>query len=164
MARARRLISRGTPTPAVLILVALLAQAPAAPGPDSHLQRIREAVAETPAITVPPHPDESGRPVFRVKIEAWRFAGHPWDRDATSVPDYVRPSMPLAHYEFLQMVTPEAFRASTLYPGMIGVGFDPVIVKNAFKAARRAVAERNAREEVRRDFEAYLQARAVADR
>jgi hypothetical protein len=69
--------------------------------------------------------------------------------------------MPLAHYEFLQMVTPQAFRASTLYPG---IGFDPVIVKNAFKAVRRAAAERSAREEVRRDFEAYLQARAAADR
>jgi hypothetical protein len=147
--------------PPVLILVALLAQAPGAPGPDPQLERIREAVAETPAISVPAHPDETGRPVFRVKIEAWRFTGHPWDQDATSVPDYVRPSMPLAHYEFLQMVTPQAFRASTLYPG---IGFDPVIVKNAFKAVRRAAAERSAREEVRRDFEAYLQARAAADR
>jgi hypothetical protein len=72
--------------------------------------------------------------------------------------------MPLAHYEFLQMVTPEAFRAGALYGPMVGVGFDPVIVKNAFNAMRRAIAERNARAEVRRDFEAYLRSRESASR
>src|SRR3954462_13135035 len=107
---------------AFLLLAVLLAQAPGAQGQDlSGLDRIREAVAGRPAITIPAHPDDTGKPVFRVKIEAWRFTGHPWDQDATSVPDYVRPTMPLAHYEFLQMVTPEAFRASTLYNPMLGV-------------------------------------------
>jgi hypothetical protein len=43
---------------------------------------------------------------------------------------------------------------------MLSVTFDPVIFKNAFTAARRAIAERHAREEVRRDFAAYLQSRA----
>jgi hypothetical protein len=145
--------------PPVLILVALLAQAPAAPGTDPQLERIREAVAETPAITVPAHPSETGRPVFRVRIQAWRFTGHPWDQDATSVPDYVRPSMPLAHYEFLQMVTPEAFRASTLYPGM-----NMLPLLQALFRPDHDAAEARARAEVRRDFEAYLQARAAATR
>jgi|SRR5215471_15604454 len=147
---------------ALLLLAGLLAQAPAAQTPDApRLDRIRDAVAEAPAITIPPRPDETDRAVFRVKIQAWAFTGHPWDQDAKSVPDYVRPSMPLAHYEFLQMVTPEAFRASTLYPGF---GFDPIVFKNLFTELRRAAAERSAREEVRRDFEAYLQARAAASR
>lgn len=151
--------------PAVLILAALLAQAPAAArAQDPQLDRIREAVAETPAITIPAHPDDTGKPVFRVRIQAWTFTGHPWDQDATVIPDYVRPTMPLYHYEFLQMVTPEAFRASTLYHPMLGVSFDPVVIKNFFTNWHHAVVERNAREEVRRDFDAYLQARAATDR
>jgi hypothetical protein len=147
-------------------IVLLLAQSPAVPAAGApQLDRVREAVAGTPAITIPATipaaPDDSGKPVFRVKVQAWTFKGHPWDQDATVIPDYVRPSMPLPHYEFLQMVTPEAFRASTLYPGF---GFDPVIFKNLFKGWRHSITERNAREEVRRDFEAYLQARATDHR
>jgi hypothetical protein len=152
---------------AVLVLVALLAQAPApqvaaAPTPDApQLDRIREAVAEAPSITIPVHPDDDGKPVFRVRIQAWTFSGRPWDQNAKSVPDYVRPSMPLYHYEYLQMTTPEAFRASTLYPGF---AFDPGELKKAYLRWRHAAAEQRAREEVRRDFEAYLQARAATDR
>lgn len=151
---------------AIPFLVMLLAQAAAAPTtvPATELDRIRDAVAATPAITIPVDPVETGKTVFRVRIQAWTFTGHPWDQDAKSVPDYVRPTMPLAHYEFLSMVTPEAFRASTLYHPMASVSFDPVVVKKLFTQWRRAVAERNAREEVRRDMAAYLQARAAGDR
>jgi hypothetical protein len=151
--------------PVAPILVLLLAQAPGLPAAEApQLDRIREAVAETPAITIPAHPDDTGKPVFRVRVQAWTFTGHPWDQDARSVPDYVRPTMPLAHYEFLQMVTPEAFRASTLYHPIMSVTFDPVVVKKFFSDWHRAAAERSAREEVRRDLEAYLQSRAAADR
>ena len=146
---------------AAAVIGALLAQAPGVPAQDGPpLDRIREAVTEQPAITIPAHPDDTGKPVFRVRVQAWTFTGHPWDQDATIVPDYVRPTMPLPHYEFLQMVTPEAFRASTLYHPMLSVTFDPVVVKKFFQDWRRAVAERNAREEVRRDLEAYQRARA----
>ena len=149
----------------VAVLGALLAQAPGAQAPGTpQLDRIREAVVETPAIEIPARVDDSGTPVFRVRVQLWTFKGHPWDQDATIIPDYVRPTMPLQHYEFLQMVTPEAFRASTLYHPMFSVTFDPAVVKKFFTDWRRTVAERNAREEVRRDFEAYLQARAGADR
>jgi hypothetical protein len=150
--------------PASLILTALLAQAPPAPAQDPELNRIRGAVGETPAMTIPASQDVAGTPVFRVKVQAWTFTGHPWDKDATSVPTYVRPTMPLAHYEYLSMVTPEALRASTLYHPPLSITFDPVVVKKFFADWRRGVSERNAREEVRRDFEAYLQARAAADR
>ncbi|HEY2431506.1 MAG TPA: hypothetical protein VGI12_02460 [Vicinamibacterales bacterium] len=150
------------------LLVLLLAQAPslpALPAQDTpQLDRIRDAVAETPAITVQAQPDDSGRQVFRVKVQAWTFTGHPWDQDATTVPDYVRPTMPLAHYEFLQMVTPEAFRASTLYHPMAGMSFDPGQVKALIAKWHRAAVERSAHEEVRRDFDAYLQARAATER
>jgi hypothetical protein len=156
--------------PAVPLLVLLLAQAPVPTAPDApQLDRIREAVAEKPAIAVPSHPiaadtDNKGTPVFRVNVQLWTFKGHAWDKDATIIPDYVRPTMPLAHYEFLKMVTPQDFWESTLYHPIFSVTFDPVVVKNFFKDWHRAVAERNAREEVRRDLQAYLQARTAADR
>jgi hypothetical protein len=145
--------------PALLLLLALAQSgAPAAPEGE-HLDRIRTAIAVQPAITVPAEPDNSGRPVFRVRVEAWTFTYKAWEEPAKGVPSYVRPSMPLAHYEYLQMVTPEAFRASTLYPGMIGVGFDPGQLKDLFTKWHRAAQERSAREEVRRDVDAYLRAR-----
>jgi hypothetical protein len=145
--------------PAVLTLMALLAQASMARSTDPQLERIREAVAERPAITIPTHPDETGRPVFRVKVEAWVFTYKPWEEPTKGVPSYVRPSMPLAHYEFLRMATPQAFWASTLYPGMIGGGFDPVIFKNLYKSLHATWQEREARAEVRRDLDAYLRSR-----
>jgi hypothetical protein len=145
--------------PALFILVVLAQSgAPAAEG--EHLDRIRSAVSVKPAITVPADPDDTGRLVFHVNVQAWTFTGRPWDQGAKSVPDYVRPTMPLPHYEFLQMVTPEDFRASTLYHPPLSVTFDPVVVKKFFSDWRRAVAERKAGEEVRRDFAAYLRASA----
>jgi hypothetical protein len=147
-----------------LIFMALLAQAPAAQAEGSQLDRIRDAVLKESNITIPAQPDETGKPVFRVKVQLWTFKGHPWDQDATIVPDYVRPSMPLPHYEFLKMVTSEDFRASSLYHPPVSVTFDPVVVKKFFADRRRSAAETSAREEVRRDFEAYLRTRVAASR
>ncbi len=143
--------------PAVCLLALLAQAATSGPGPDE-LARIRRAVLVSPAITIPAEPDNAGRPVFRVKIEAWVFTYKPWEEPHRGVPSYVRPSMPLAHYEFLRMATPQAFWASTLYPG--GLGFDPGALLHRLAAAEHAAAERRAREEVRRDFQAYLRARA----
>jgi hypothetical protein len=150
-----------------LVVAALLAQSlPSAASGPQQLDRLRQAIVQQPAISIPAEPDETGKPVFRVRIEAWTFHYKAWEdppRKGT-VPSYVRPSMPLSHYEFLKMVTPEAFRASTLYHPMLSVTFDPVVVKKFITDWRRQVAERNAREEVRRDLEAYLRARADAAR
>lgn len=152
--------------PPVLILAGLLAQAPAGEPQGAQLDRIRQALAEPPPITIPTHASDSdaGKLVFRVRVQEWTFTGRPWDPDATMVPSYVRPTMPLAHYEFLEMVTREDFRASTLYHPPLSVTFDPVVVKKFFQDWRRGAAERNAREEVRRDVEAYLRARESASR
>lgn len=156
---------------AALLFASLLGQALAVQAQDPQLGRIREAVAETPAITMPASTSDDGKPLFRVKVQAWTFKGRPWDKEASIIPYYVRPSMPLAHYEFMEMVlaanrgvTPEEFRAATLYPGVLGVTFDPGTVKKFLTDWRRAVAERQAREDAHRDFEAYLRARAAADR
>lgn len=151
------------------MLLALLAQAAAA-AQDLALDRIRDSLAEQPAIAVPQHPDnEDGTPVFRVRIQAWTFGYKAWENlpGKGQVPSYVKPSMPLSHFEFMENilaanrgVTPEEFRAMTLYPGVLGVTFDPGAVKTYFAGRRRAAQERSAREEVRRDLEAYLRARA----
>ena len=146
--------------PALFILV-LMAQSGASAADGERLDRIRSALSVVPAITIPEVPDDTGKPVFRVRIEAWTVSHQPWEqpRKPGDVPKYVRPTMPLAHYEFLQMVTPEDFRASTLYHPALSVTFDPVVVRNFFAALRRAAEERHARDEVRRDIEAYLRAR-----
>jgi hypothetical protein len=165
--RQRLKLSRDAVPPLLMFaLASLLAQAPAADAPDAgQLDRIRSAVMVKPAIFIPAEPDDTGKPVFRVRVDAWTLKYKPWEqpRKPGDVPNYVRPTMPLAHYEYLYMVNPEELRASTLYHPMLSVTFDPVVVKKFFADWRRGVTERNAREEVRRDFEAYLQARA-ADR
>jgi len=144
-----------------LFLLVLMAQSGAPATDGERLDRIRSALSVVPAITIPATPDDTGKFVFRVRVEAWTVSHQPWEqpRKPGDVPSYVRPSMPLAHYEFLQMVTPEAFRASTLYHPVASASFDPVVVRNFFAGLRRAADERHAREEVRRDIEAYLLAR-----
>jgi hypothetical protein len=130
--------------PPVLLFGTLLAQATGAAAPDpSDLERIRQRLAEQPAIVVDGHFD---RPVFRVSIQGWKFNGPPWEERAS----YVRPGMPAYHFDYLSMVTPEAFRASTLYPGAFGVPIGALIdaLGKKISAARRRHAEQNARAEV----------------
>jgi hypothetical protein len=148
--------------PVAPILLALLAQVPTGQASDPQLDRIREAVTAAPAISIPAEPSQAGRAVFRVKVEAWVFTYKPWEEPQKGVPSYIRLSMPLAHYEFLRMATPQAFWASTLYPG--GFGFDPGALWHELAKARHAAAERRARDAVRRDLEAYLGARDAASR
>jgi hypothetical protein len=81
--------------------------------------------------------------------------------------------MPLYHYEFLQQVTPEEFRASVLYPGSprtpyggVGVGIPAgtviqEIVRGLREESRRR-GEAKAREEVRRALEDLAKARQAA--
>jgi hypothetical protein len=144
---------------AVLILGTLLAQAvaPAADAPD--LERIRQALAETPAIVTDGAFD---RPVFRVTIEGWKFNGPPWEERAS----FVRPGMPAYHYDYLLMTTPEAFRASTLYPGSIGIPIGAIIdaLGKKISAARRRHAEANAREEVAEALQELFACRADPSR
>jgi hypothetical protein len=80
------------------------------------------------------------------------------------VPSYIRPPAPIYHYEFLQQVTPEAFRAGTLYP--VGIPVVPVLefLGKRISAAHRKAAEERAREEVRLALEQLLACRANPDR
>src|SRR5437867_2907837 len=103
-----------------LLLGLVLAQgAPAEAGEAARLERIRRALTEAPAITVLPPARAEGE-VFRVTVLGRKPANPLWV-DWSTVPSYVRPRFPTYHFEFLQQVTPEEFRASTLYPQGIPV-------------------------------------------
>jgi hypothetical protein len=85
------------------------------------LERIRESLAAPPAVAVPPEvrmlvPEKPKRPTFRLTVEE-RTPPPLWEEDPV-VPLYIRTQRPAYHHEYLTMVTPEAFRAGTLYPGM----------------------------------------------
>jgi hypothetical protein len=148
-----------------LLVGVLLAQvaAPVDSSGGSDLERIRKALAESPAIIVlAPSVRREGL-VFRVRVHGSIF-DHPIWQELSFVPSYVRPGMPLYHYEFLQQVTPEDFRAGTLYP--VGI---PVVPLMEFLGKRISVAQRKAREErarveVRQALEDLLACRANPSR
>ena len=134
----------------VAVLLAILLQTPAQASPPVELpvsvERIRAGLARRPS----PFEPALARPfrgIFRVKIEAWdAFPDKPWERDLP-VPPWVRPLAPPAQFEFLGSVTPEEFRASTLYPCCDVL---PVIgaVGKAIGGAVRSAKERRAKREV----------------
>jgi hypothetical protein len=137
------LLAQGTPVEPPL---PQQGQSEPAPAPDSpQLARIRKALEQPAPIATAAAAEHSDKPVFRLTVRGWKLPP-PWE-DWTPVPSYVRPGYPLYHYDFLQMVTPEAFRASTLYPGMNLWPFFQSVAKSADAASRRK-QEAAAREEV----------------
>src|SRR5215467_5988321 len=93
---------------AALLAALLVGQSPSAQTIDSaEVARVRKAVAEAPVVqTVRAQPS---RPLWS---------------DEPGIPS-PKPGYPLYHYDFLERVTPEAFRASTLYPGYRGPEITP---------------------------------------
>jgi hypothetical protein len=145
--------------PAAVFLALMLAQdLPAEAADAAKMERLRKALAETPAIAVT-SPLSSEGPVFRVTIHGPTPDRPMWDV-WSAVPSYIRPPMRLYHHEFLEKVTPEIFRAQTLYP--LGVPVVPLggIMGKQIKTVQRKTAEERAREEVRRAMEALLACRA----
>ena len=117
-----------------------------APAPDSpQLARIRKALEQPAPIATAAATEHSDKPVFRLTVRGWKLPP-PWE-DWTPVPSYIRPGYPLYHYEFLRMVTPQAFWASTLYPGRDIVPTFQSLGKAAAAASRQR-QEAAAREEV----------------
>jgi hypothetical protein len=139
---------------AVLILGTLLAQAVTPPVEAPDLERIRQALADSPAIVTTGAFD---KPVFRVTVEGWKFNGPPWEERAS----FVRPGMSMYHYDYLLMTTPEAFRASTLYPAAYGLPIGTFIdaIGKRISRARRERAESHARAEVAEALQALLACR-----
>jgi len=141
-----------------MLLAVLLGQAaPADPAAD--LARIRKALDEPAPIAQSLVPNAA--PVFRVHIRAPKPQRPLWETDSM-VPGYVRPGMPLAHFEYLSMTTPEAFRASTLYPGFSVGGLLKLLGYNELsKEETRRRKEAKARKEVVAELEAFLKAQTI---
>ena len=150
--------------PAVFLTLTLaLAQsAPAEAADPAQIERIRKALTETQAITVA-SPTRVEGPVFRVTVTGRKPEGPLWD-GGSAPPLYRPPWFRSYHHEFLERVTPEEFRAATLYP--IGISVLQVVefLVTEIKAANRKKGEANAREEVRRALEELLACRANPDK
>lgn len=102
---------------------------------------------------------EESMAIFRLTIEERPMRFKPqWDPSDPMLPSYVRPRMPLYHYEFLMAVTPEAFRAGVLYP--IAIDVLPLVepladrIREAWKKRREARARKEVDEALRLFFEA----------
>jgi hypothetical protein len=134
--------------PAVFLTLMLAQDLPAEAADAAKMARLRKALAETPAI-VDTSPPSSEGPVFRVTIHGPTPDRPMWE-GWSAVPSYIRPPMRLYSHEFLEKVTPEIFRAQTLYP--LGVPVVPLVglVGKQIRTVQRKTAEERAREEVRR--------------
>src|SRR5579859_897372 len=135
---------------AALLAAFLIAQSPSTQLIDSaQVERVQKALAQEPALETT-QSKESDRPVFRLKVQA-PLQGPPAWVEQTSVPAYAKPSYPLYHWEFLQQVTPEEFKASALYPGATGPTLTPLFdaLFKGSNAAIRRHQEAAARKEVR---------------
>jgi hypothetical protein len=144
------------------IVGALLAQA-VLPSADSlDPERIRKALEHQPAITTEASTDDSGRPLFRMSVRVLRPEPI-WD-NWTNVPSYIRPYHRGYHHEFLEMVTPEAFRSATLFP--VGIPVIPLLelLSKHNRAVQRKTQEAQAREEVRQAIAELLACRANPSR
>ena len=148
--------------PAVFLTLMLAQDLPAEAADAAKMERIRKALAATPATAVTPPPPIDG-PVFRATIHGPKPDRPIWEA-WSAVPSYIRPPMKLHAHEFLKQVTPEAFRAPTLYP--VGVPVVPLLelVGKQIRTAQRKTAEARAREEVRRTLEELLACRADSAR
>ena len=104
--------------------------------------------------------DEQGRPRFRASITVDEFVlPPPWYETDPAIGRFRRPGT-LYHQEFLSVVTPEAFRASTFNAG--GVSVDPGTMFDGIKSAWRSWQEKRVRERIEREV-AELRARAAAE-
>ena len=151
----------------IVVLFGLLLQNPSAVEPQGQpsagprnpsLDRIRSRLQEPSVIPVPDAPSPStppsGRPLFRVEIEASLIS--PWDwLDTGSVPTYVRPTHTLTHHEFMLGVTPELFRGVSTHPyGVPVLSVGRAIVK-ASRGPLKRRREAKARQEVADAIAAY---------
>jgi hypothetical protein len=146
--------------PAVFLTLMLAQDLPTDAADAAKMERIRKALAETPAIVVTSPPPREG-PIFRVTIYGPKPDRPMWEA-WSAVPSYIRPPMKLYHHEFLERVTPEALRARILYP--VGVPVVPLLelVGKQVMAIQRKTAEARAREAVRRAMEEFFACRADA--
>ena len=148
--------------PAVFLALVFAQSAPAEAPDPAQIERIRNALTETHAITVA-QPTRAEGSVFRMTVHGRKPERPLWDA-WSATPSYVRPWLRSYHHEFLERVTPEEFRSATLYPiGIPVLQIVDFLVKD-IKTANRKKGEANAREEVRRALEELLACRANPDK
>jgi hypothetical protein len=88
---------------------------PAEVAPATSLERVRRGLERPPSTIMIQSTDPSMPPIFRMEIRDLPLPyDHLWERDG--VPSYVRPTRGLYHHEFLDQVTPDFFRATSVYP------------------------------------------------
>jgi hypothetical protein len=138
------------------VIVAQTVQAQSAP--DADLERIRKALAESSAISVPATVPREG-PVFRLTIHGQKPVEPLWN-NWSAVPSNIRPWFRGYHHEFLEQVTTEEFRGATLYPRGIDVVQVVQFLAKHLKAANRDRKNANAKQEVRKALEELLACRA----
>ena len=134
----------------VAVVLALLLQAPAPqPAPPVQLpvslDRVRQGLSRPSRFE--PRPTPPFARIFRVDIEAWEpFTEKAWVEPFAPA-GWIRASAPRTHIDFLESVTPEEVRASTVYPCCNVV---PVVeaVAGLVKGRIRTVKESRARKEV----------------
>jgi hypothetical protein len=103
---------------------------------------------------------EESMATFRLTIEARPMRFKPlWDTTDPMLPSYVRPRMPLYHYEFLMAVTPEAFRGGVIYPISIDVLPGVELLADQIRQAWQRRREARARKEVDEALKQLLEAR-----
>jgi hypothetical protein len=106
--------------------------------------------------------------VFRLTVEGRppRLKA-PWDpANDTIIPGWVRPQMPIYHYEYLMAVTPEAFRSGVLFQVSISKLLEPLAARLAdeIREAWQRRREARARQEVDEALRQLLEARKKQER
>jgi hypothetical protein len=143
-----------------LVMSLLLLQVQAAepvPPPATSLDRIRKGL-ETPVATVTVESSNPDVPlIFRLEVRERPLPyEHLWQGDAVSA--HVRPVRGLTHHEFLEQVTPDLFRATSMYPCCPVL---PVINLLAKKLKTKERAQARARAEVKKALKEYQDALAA---
>ena len=103
----------------IQILLAFVLQSPPPPSQSVELpvslENIRTGLEKPPRFEPPP-PRPWRVPVFRTSVEKESvLEGEPW-AETRMTPPWMRTPAPPVHFEFLEQVVPEEFRAATLYP------------------------------------------------
>ena len=154
-----------------IVLVGLMLQNPAALEPqgtpstsaeprDPALDRIRSRLEQPPVGAEPLGtplfaPRASDKPVFQVHIESPHMPPWDWGDSGTTIPAYIRPTVPPTHHEFLMAVTPEVFRAPVVHPVGVPVLSIGRAIASAIRAKQRERKEAAARREVEEALAAF---------
>ena len=139
-----------------MLFLLVLLQAAAPPSDASQTvppMSLERAMRELERPTIRLEQKQPERPTFRIEVRE-RLPIEPWSDGQTSP---WRMNIPRSHYEFLYMVTPEAFRGPTLHPCCFDLVTIFEAISDRLEASRRARREARAKqivEQALRDWRA----------